>query len=123
MIDRWIDECFNQWIDGSIDVFAFLSSSFSLFLDTNLSPKSSSSFSGAFDVIASVASDLLVFPLDDERKKETQRSTGRKGESKISATVVPSSGGTNSNGISPIINTTSSPPRYKILQYVEVEEE
>ena len=64
-------------IDGSIDVCAFTSSFFSLFLDTNLSPKSSSSFTGNFDVIASVASDLLMFPLDDERKEENQRSYGR----------------------------------------------
>ena len=64
-----------------------------------------------------------MFPLDDERKKETQRSFGRKGESKSSATDVPSSGGTNSNGSPPISNTTSSPPRHKILQYAEVEEE
>ena len=110
-------------MDDSINVCAFPSISFSLFSDTNLSPKSSSSFSGAFDVIASVASDLLMFPLDDERKKETQRSSGRKGESKSSATVVPSSGGTNSNGSPPISNTTSSPPRHKILQYAEVKEE
>ena len=29
----------------------------------------------------------------------------------------------NSNRIPPISNTTQSPPRYKILQYAEVEEE
>ena len=97
--------------------------SFFLFSDTILSPKSSSSFSGALDAIASVASDLLMFPLDDERKKETQRSYGRKSESKSSATVVPSSGVTNSNGSPPISNTTSSPPQHKILQYAKVEEE
>ena len=67
-----------------------------------------------------------MFPLDDERKKETQRSSGKKGESKSSATVVPSSEGTNSNGSPPsppISNSTASPPRHKILQYAEVEEE
>ena len=57
---------------------------------------------GAFDVIASVVSDLLMFPLENERKKEAQRSSGRKGESKSSATVVPFSGGTNSNWSPPI---------------------
>ena len=64
-----------------------------------------------------------MFPLDDERKKETQRSPGRKGKSNSIATVVPSYGGTNINGSPPISNTTSSPPRHKILQYAEVEEE
>ena len=57
-------------MDDSIDVCAFSSSSFFLFLDTNLSPKSSSSFSGAFDVISSVASDFLMSPIDDERKNK-----------------------------------------------------
>ena len=122
-IDRSMYWLMDWWIDGSIDVCAFLSSSFSLFSDTNLSPKFSSSFSGAFYVIASVALDLLMFPLDDESKKETKRSSGRKGESKSSATVVPSYGGTYSNRSPPISNTTSSPPRHIILQYAEVEEE
>ena len=101
----------------------FTSSSFSLFLDTNLSHKSYSSFSGAFDVIENVASDLLMFPLDNERKKETKRSPGKKGKRNNSATVVPSSEKTNSNGSPPISNKTSSPPRHKILQYAEVKEE
>ena len=106
----WINWLINRWIDGSIDVCLFTSSSFSLFSDN---PKSSSSFTGDFDVIASVASDFLMFPLDDGRKKETQRSSGKKGESNSSATAVPSSGETNSNGSPPISNTTSSPPRHK----------
>ena len=101
LIDRWIDGWFDRWIDGSIDGCAFPSRSFPLSSDTNLSPKSSSSFSGAFDVIASVASDLLMFHLDDERRKETQWSSGRKGESKSSASAVTSSGRTNSNGSPP----------------------
>ena len=72
---------------------------------------------------ASVASDLLMFLLDGKREKETQRSYGMKVEIKSSAIVVPSSGGTNSNRSPPIRNTTSSPPRHKILKYAEVEEE
>ena len=64
-----------------------------------------------------------MFPLDDEKKKETQRSSGRKGENKSSENVVPSYGGTNSNRSPPVSNTISSPPRHKILQYAEVEEE
>ena len=72
------------WINGLSKVCAFPSSYLSLFLDTNMSPKSSSLFSGAFDVIASVASDLLMFPLDDESKKETQRISVSKGKSKSS---------------------------------------
>ena len=64
-----------------------------------------------------------MFPLDDGREKETQRSSGRKGENNSSATAVPSSGGTNINGSPPISSTISSPPRYKILQYAEVEGE
>ena len=64
-----------------------------------------------------------MIPLDDKRTKETQKSFGRKGESKSSANVVPYSGGTNSNRSPPISNTTSIPPQHKILQYAEVEEE
>ena len=63
------------------------------------------------------------FLLDNERRKETQKNYVRKCKSKSRTTVVPSSGGTNSNRIPPISNTTSSPPRHKILQCAKVKEE
>ena len=91
-------------IDGLMDrsMYVHFCQAISLYFWTQTSRLNPlSRFFGDFDVIASVASDLLVFPLDDERKKETQRSSGGKGKSKSRATAVPSSGGNNSNGSPP----------------------
>ena len=76
-------------MDDSINVCTFPSSSFSLFLDTNLSHKSSSSFSGAFDVIASVASDFLMFTLENERKNKLKEVLEGKLKARVAQLLFP----------------------------------